>query len=172
MYIYCTSPGDGQTSWKVWLTSVERHRCSNEAKTRTPLKFAGVPQTRQLISAVSRLKFTILWGHAGKILLCNRFFFRLSIHALIAKIQPDKVVRWCADGDFFCNFCMLYFQHVQHISDIRSKFALRPHRVSKYDRHPICDHWELARKKKKKEETTAEKYNGLPYWVAILNVTH
>ena len=28
----------------------ERSRCSNEAKTRNPLKFAGVPQTRQQIS--------------------------------------------------------------------------------------------------------------------------
>jgi len=24
----------------------------------------------------------------------------LSIHALTAKIQPDKVMRWCRDGDF------------------------------------------------------------------------
>ena len=36
--------------------------CSNAAKMRNPLKFAGVPQTRQQISAVSRPKFTILWG--------------------------------------------------------------------------------------------------------------
>jgi len=28
------------------LTSVERRRCSNEAKKRNPLKFAGLPQTR------------------------------------------------------------------------------------------------------------------------------
>jgi len=28
---------------------------------------------------------------------------------------------------------------VQHISDLHSKFALRPHHVSKYGRHPICD---------------------------------
>ena len=28
------------------------------------------------------------------------FVFRLSIHALVAKIELDKVVRWCADGDF------------------------------------------------------------------------
>jgi len=28
---------------------------------------------------------------------------------------------------------------VQHISDMHSKFALRPHHVSKYGRHPICD---------------------------------
>ena len=47
-------PGDGQTSCKVWLASDERRRCSNEAKTRNPLKFAdGVPQTRQPISAIT-----------------------------------------------------------------------------------------------------------------------
>ena len=44
----------------VWLTPTIRVQCSNAAKTRNPLKFAGVPQTRQRISAVSRPKFTIL----------------------------------------------------------------------------------------------------------------
>ena len=38
---HCTSLGDGQTSCKVWLTSVERRRCSNKAKTRNSLKFMG-----------------------------------------------------------------------------------------------------------------------------------
>jgi len=28
---------------------------------------------------------------------------------------------------------------VQHVSDLRSKFALRLHHVTKYGRHPICD---------------------------------
>jgi len=55
-----TSAGGGQTSCKVWLTSVERRRCSNEGKTRNPLKFARVLQTRQQISDVSGPKFTIL----------------------------------------------------------------------------------------------------------------
>jgi len=44
MYISCTSPGDGQTLCKVWLASSERRRCSNEAKKRNPLKFAGMPK--------------------------------------------------------------------------------------------------------------------------------
>ena len=44
----------------VWLTPTTSVLCSNAAKTQNPLKFAGVPQTRQLISAVSRPKFTIL----------------------------------------------------------------------------------------------------------------
>jgi len=34
--------------------------CGNAAKTRNPLKFTGVHQTRQQISAASRPKFTIL----------------------------------------------------------------------------------------------------------------
>jgi len=37
----------------VWL-------CSNAAKTRNPLKFAGVPQTNEKISAASGPKLTIL----------------------------------------------------------------------------------------------------------------
>jgi len=49
----------------TYLLTYLRVPCSNAAKTRNPLKFAGVPQTRQQISAASRPKFTILWGHAG-----------------------------------------------------------------------------------------------------------
>jgi len=59
--------------------------CSNAAKTRKPLKVAGVPQTPETISAASGSKFTILLGHVEEILLLNKFF-RLSIHALVAKI--------------------------------------------------------------------------------------
>jgi len=52
---------------------------------RNPLKFVGVPQTPEPISAASGLKFTILWGHLEDILLLNKFF-QLSICALVAKI--------------------------------------------------------------------------------------
>ena len=54
----------------VWLTPTT----SSAAKTRNPLKFAGVPQTRQQISAVSRPKFTILWGHVEEVPVFNKFF--------------------------------------------------------------------------------------------------
>jgi len=30
---------------------------------------------------------------------------------------------------------------VQYISHLHSKFALRPHHVWKYGRHPVCDRW-------------------------------
>jgi len=49
-----------------------------------PLKFAGVPQTRQRISAVSRPKFTYYQDMWRKY-CCLKVFFRLSIHALVAK---------------------------------------------------------------------------------------
>jgi len=62
----------------VWLTPTTGVPCNNAAKTRNPLKFAGVPQTRQRISAASRPKFIILSGHVEEVLLFNKFFFRLS----------------------------------------------------------------------------------------------
>jgi len=63
------------------------------------------------------------------------------IHALVAKIYPDKIVRRCADGAFFCEFVGPVFSasRVQHISDLRPKLALRPHHVWKYGRHSIYD---------------------------------
>jgi len=60
--------------------------CNNAAKTRKQLKFGRVPQTNETISAASGPKFTILWGHLEDILLVNKFFFRLSIRSLVAKI--------------------------------------------------------------------------------------
>jgi len=47
---------------------------SNAAKTQNPLKFVGVPQTPEPISAVSGSKFTILSGHIEEVLLLNKFF--------------------------------------------------------------------------------------------------
>jgi len=56
------------------------------------LKFAGVPQTPEPISAISGPKFTILRGHVEEVLLLNEFFSRLSIYALVAKIySPTKL---------------------------------------------------------------------------------
>ena len=49
-------------------------------------------------------------------------------------------MQWCRDGDFFGDFLGPAFPAScqQHISDLHSKFALGPHHVSKYGRHPIC----------------------------------
>ena len=48
--------------------------CSKAAKTQNPLKFVGVPQTPEPISAVSGPKFTILTGRVEEVLLLNKFF--------------------------------------------------------------------------------------------------
>ena len=44
----------------VWLMPTAGVPCCNAAKTRNPLKFDGVPQTRQQFSAVIGPKFIIL----------------------------------------------------------------------------------------------------------------
>jgi len=53
------------------VTATTRVPCSNVAKTQNLLKFAGVPQTLEPISATSGLEFVILWGHVEEILLFN-----------------------------------------------------------------------------------------------------
>jgi len=45
--------------------------CSNAAKTRNPLKFVGVPQTPEPISAVSGPNFAILQRHVEEVLLLS-----------------------------------------------------------------------------------------------------
>ena len=77
--------------------------CSNAAKTQNSLKFVGVPQTPEQISAVSRPKFTILSGHVEEILLLNKFFpivdTCLSCED-IARQSCAMVPRWRLFGDF------------------------------------------------------------------------
>ena len=67
-------------------------------------------------------------------------FFQLSIRASAAKIQSNKVVRWCQNGKFL--HPVFSASRMQHISDMHSKFTLRPHHVWKYGRHPISDRWD------------------------------
>jgi len=80
-----------------------------------------------------------MWGYR-----CLTSFFRLSTHASAAKIQPDNVVRWCQN--------VFWASRVQHVSDMHSKFAPRPHHVWKYGRHPISDRWDYRRGEKRKKE--------------------
>jgi len=56
--------------------------------------------------------------------------------------SPTKL----CDGARMANFWRLLrpvgpisASRVQHISDLHPKFAVRPHHVWKYGRHPICD---------------------------------
>ena len=75
---------------------------------------------------------------------CLTSFFRLSIHALVARKQPNKIVRLCPDCDFLAIFLGPAFpaSREQHVSDLHYKFTLRPHHVTKYGRHPIYGRWD------------------------------
>jgi len=92
---------------KVWLTPTTRVPCSNTAKTRKPLKLEGVPQTRQQISAISSLKFTILWGHVEEVSMFNKFFSDWRYMPQLRRYSPTKL----CDGAKMSIFCILYFQH-------------------------------------------------------------
>ena len=59
--------------WRLCSMPTTRVPCSNAAKTRKPLKFAGVPQTNEMISAASGPKFAILQRHVEEVLLFNIF---------------------------------------------------------------------------------------------------
>jgi len=123
----------------VWLTPTTRVPCSNAAKTWKPLKFAGVPQTLQQTSAVNRPRFTILWGHVEDVSVFNKFFSIVDTCLSCentARQSSAMVRKW--------RFLLPVFSssRVQHISHMHSKFALRPHHVWKYGRHPISDRWD------------------------------
>jgi len=90
-----------------------------------PLKFAGVPQTNEPISAASGPKFTILWGHVGEILLFDQFS-PIVDKCLSCEDIARQTVWWCADGEFLAIFCVLYFQRaacstLRPTSQIRTK---------------------------------------------------
>jgi len=79
----------------------------------------------------------------GEILLFNKFFpivdTCLSCEDT-ARQSFAMVPRRQIFGDFFCP--AFPGSRMQHISDLHSKFALRPRHVWKYGRHPICSHWD------------------------------
>ena len=88
---------------------IERRWCSNEAKTRNPLKFTGVYRTRQQVSAVKGPTFTILRGHE---ILPFHTFFQIDEKCLtctcedITRQSCAMVRRW----RFWRIFCVPYFQ--------------------------------------------------------------
>ena len=82
----------------------------NAANTRSRLKFAGVPQTRQQIPGVSRPKFTILSGHVEEVLLFNSFFPIVD-----TCLSCENVAEWRIFGDFLRPIRILsIFRAVRH----------------------------------------------------------
>jgi len=111
--VQSTSPGDCQRSCKVWLASGERRRCSNKAKTRNRLKFAGVPQTDKPISAQplvgrSSTYCEDIWRSYCCLTTCSdcRYVLRCLSCEDTAQQSCAMVPRWRIFGEF----CVLYFQ--------------------------------------------------------------
>ena len=149
---------------KVWLTPNTGVPCSNAAKTRNPLLgCAKLPDRSQPLVCRSS-PYCVTWRRY----CCLTSFYRLSIRALVAKIWPDKVVRWCPDGDFFGEFLGPAFPatRVQHISDLHSKFALGPHHLSKYGIDIQSATAEIRRVKKKERKN--QKGGPMPNVMAAL----
>ena len=108
--------------------------CSNAAKTRNSLKFAGVPQTTGPISAASRPSSPYC-GNAWRRYCCSKDFFPIVDTCLscedITRQSCAMVLRW----RFFDDFLHPVFaaSAMQQVSDLHFKFALRPHRASMVD---------------------------------------
>jgi len=76
-------------------------------------------------------------------LLLNKFFPIVDICRScedIARQSCAMVPRW----RFLATFLGPAFatSRVQRLSDLHSKFALGPHHVPKYGRHPLCGRWD------------------------------
>jgi len=113
--MWANAQHDGRPAYYRWhplfnaavlLTPTTRAPCSNAAKMRNPLKFAGVPQTRQQISAVSRPKFTTLSGHVEEVLMFSKFF--PIVDTCLSSV--DIVLQSCAMVPKWRFFCVLYLQ--------------------------------------------------------------
>jgi len=129
--------------------SVANDQCSECCAVRLPRcetrwNLQGFPKLpdRWSMSAASGSKFTILWGHMGEILMLNKFFQIVDTCLNcedIARQSCAMVPRWRLSGDFL--HAVFSASRVPHVSDLHSKFTLRPHHVWKYGRHPISDRW-------------------------------
>ena len=83
---------------------------------------------------------TDVWGRY----CCVEIFFPIVDTCLscedIARQSCAMVRRWRIFGDFLRP--VFSASRVQPVLDLHPKFALRPHHVWKYGRHPICDGWD------------------------------
>jgi len=108
-----------------------------------PVEICWSAQTTAPISAARGPKYTILLEHVEEILLLTSLFPIVdACHSCedIAGHSCTMVRRWRLFGDFLRP--AFPASRVQHVSDLRPKFALRPHHVPKYGKHPISDRWD------------------------------
>ena len=128
---------------KVWLTLTTYCRAVMLPRRETRWNYLGCPKlpkrSQPLVGRSSPY-----CGDMWRRYCCLTSFFPIVDTCLscedIARPSCGMVPRW----QFFASFLRPVFSasHMQHISDLHSKFAPRPHHVWKYGRHPISDHWD------------------------------
>jgi len=127
----------------VWLMPTTRVPCSNAAKTRNSWNYLGSPKlTKRSQPLVGRS--SPYCGDMYRRYCSLTSFFPIVDTCLsckdIAGQSCGMVPRW----RFLATFLGSAFaaSRVQHLSDLHSKFALWPHDVSKYGRHPTYGRWD------------------------------
>jgi len=124
---------------KVWLTPITRRRAVTLSRRKTRWNLQGCPKlvnrSQPLVGRTA--------PYCEDILPLNNFFpivdTCLSCED-IARQSCAMVPRWRFLANFLCP--VFSASRVQHVSDLHPKFALKPHHVWKYGRHPICDGWD------------------------------
>ena len=129
---------------KVWLTTPTTWQpCSNAAKTRNHLKLVAVRKLANRSQPLVGRSSPYCEDMRGRHCCLTSFLFPTVDTCLscedIARQSCAIVPRWRMFGDFLGP--AFPASRMQHISDLHAKFALRPHHVWKYGRHPISEHW-------------------------------
>jgi len=128
---------------KVWLTPTTRC-CAVTLPTReTSWNLQGYPKL------VNRSQPLVGWsspycGDMWRTYCClTSFFSDCRYVPQLRRYSPTKLcdgAQMAIFGDFLCPVFSAI--RVQQVSDLHLKFALRPHHVWKYGRHPICGGWD------------------------------
>jgi len=113
-----------------------------------------------------------------EILLFNKYFFVIVDTCLSCENIVRQSCAMVRRRQFFAQFLHPVFSasDVQHILNMHSKFALRPHHVWKYGRHPISLTAENMRgKEEEKEDSNHHRKNVMAcplLWAAIMTIRH
>ena len=92
---------------KVWLTPTTRVPCSNAAKTRNPLKFAGVPKLPDRSQPLVGLSSPYC-GNLWRRYCCLTIFFPIVDTCLSCEDTARQVCAMAPKWRFLAIFCVLY----------------------------------------------------------------
>jgi len=129
---------------KVWLTPTTRCRAVTLPRREPRWNYLGCLKLPDGSPPLVGRSSPYCGGHVEDISLLNKFCFPIVDTCLscedIAQQRCAMVPRW----RFLASFLRPSFSasRVQQVSDLHLKFALRPHHVWKYGRHPIYGRWD------------------------------